>query len=138
LCAKITHKFRRLGGFETDWRDAYPGINAVTIMELREPPDPRRLELIFVIKYSVTRRIARGTPDYWDHATLLELAFLAADFDGAKAALSNSLASIREIFEPDTTARNLSLILESKAKRGESLPWMAKIIDRLRERTKPK
>ena len=33
-------------GFEADWRDAYPGINAVTLMELKEPPDPRREQLI--------------------------------------------------------------------------------------------
>ena len=24
-------------GFEADWRDAYPGINAVTLMEIRDP-----------------------------------------------------------------------------------------------------
>ena len=35
-----------LYGFEADWRDAYPGVNAVTLMELRDPPDPRRQELI--------------------------------------------------------------------------------------------
>ena len=29
-----------LKGFEADWRDAYPGMNAVTLMELRQPPDP--------------------------------------------------------------------------------------------------
>lgn len=28
-------------GFETDWRDAYPGVNAVTLMELKAPPDPQ-------------------------------------------------------------------------------------------------
>lgn len=32
-----------LHGFEADWRDAYPGINTVTLMEVKEPPDPRRL-----------------------------------------------------------------------------------------------
>ncbi len=68
-----------LKGFETDWRDAYPGINAATLMELREPPDPRRGEIIPVIQYSVTRRIAQGNPDYWDYATLLEVGLLAAN-----------------------------------------------------------
>src|SRR5208282_4649375 len=29
-------------GFEADWRDPYPGINAVTLMELQEKPDPAR------------------------------------------------------------------------------------------------
>jgi len=25
-------------GFEADWRGAHPGVNAVTFMELKEPP----------------------------------------------------------------------------------------------------
>ena len=67
-----------LKGFESDWRDAYPGVNAVTLMELRDPPDPRASARC---RLSATRstRIAAGKPDYWDHATLLELAVLAAD-----------------------------------------------------------
>ena len=66
-------------GFEADWRDAYPGINAVTLMELCDPPDPRQQQLLPVVAYAVERRIAAGKPDYWDHATRLELAVLARD-----------------------------------------------------------
>jgi hypothetical protein len=84
------------------------------------------------------RRIARGNPDYWDHATLLELAVLAADQQNAIAALINALAAIRDIFEPDTTANNLAMILEAKERRGESQAWMVKILEKLRERAKPK
>jgi len=75
--AKATSAY--LAGFESDWRDAYPGINAVTLMELAEPPDPRRLDLLPVVRYAVARRVASGKPDYWDHATQLELAVLAKD-----------------------------------------------------------
>src|SRR6266568_7606812 len=73
-----------LRGFEADWRDAYPGINAVTLMELRDPPDPRREKLFPVVTYAVEQKIAKGKPDYWDHATLLELAVLAKDQEGAE------------------------------------------------------
>ncbi len=45
-------------GFEADWRDAFPGINAVTLMELKEPPDPARFRLLPVVAYAVNRRIA--------------------------------------------------------------------------------
>src|SRR5664280_708640 len=125
-----------LKGFEADWRDAYPGVNAVTLMELHDPPDPRRMDLIPVVRYSVERRISKGAPDYWDYATLLELAMLASDQQKAFAALSSSLAAIREIFEPDTTARNLRLIVEAKGKRGELQPWMEKVVEKLAERAK--
>jgi hypothetical protein len=107
-------------------------------MELREPPDPRRREIIPVVQYSTARRIAGGNPDYWDHATLLELAVLAGDQQHAIAAMSNALAAIRDIFEPDTTANNLAMIFHAKERRGESEPWMAKIVERLRERANPK
>ena len=112
-----------LKGFETDWRDAYPGVNAVTLMELRDPPDPRREALMPVVRYAVERRIAAGKPDYWDHATLLELAVLGRDEGPATAALSDALANVREPWEAETTARNLRLIREARERRHEQIAW---------------
>lgn len=114
-------------GFETDWRDAYPGINAVTLMELKEPPDPKRNELIPVVAYAVERRIASGQPDYWDHATRLELAVLAKDEQKATNAAGDALASIREPWEPETTVRNLRLIREARERRQEEVRWAKEI-----------
>jgi tetratricopeptide (TPR) repeat protein len=108
-----------LTGFEADWRDAYPGINAVTLMELREPPDERRHALIPIVRYAVERRIARTGGDYWDRATLVELAVLARDREAARAALGQALAAVREPWEPKTTARNLGLIRAARQRRGE-------------------
>src|SRR4051794_16960919 len=116
-----------LRGFEADWRDAYPGVNAVTLMELRDPPDPRRKELLPVVRYAVQRRIAAGQPDYWDHATNLELAVLANKPKEADAALAKALAAIREPWEPETTARNLRLIREARERRGQAEPWLQKL-----------
>jgi hypothetical protein len=112
-----------LRGFQADWRDAYPGVNAATLMELREPPDPRREKLLPVVSYAVERRIASGKPDYWDHATRLELAILARDREGAECAVADALAAVREKWEPETTARNLRLIREARAARNEVLSW---------------
>jgi hypothetical protein len=125
-----------LKGFEADWRDAYPGINAVTLMELKEPPDPRREKLIPVVAYAVERRIAGGKPDYWDHATRLELAVLAKDEHGARDALGDALAAIREVWEPETTVRNLRLIREARERRGEMIPWAKEIEENLERRAK--
>lgn len=125
-----------LKGFEADWRDAYPGINAVTLMELKDPPDPRRLKLIPVVEYAVERRIAAGKPDYWDHATLLELAILSKDQQKAASALGHALALVRESWEPETTARNLRLIREIREQRNETMPWAKPIEEELERAAK--
>lgn len=118
-------------GFEADWRDAYPGINAITLMELREPPDPRRLEMVPVVSYSVKRRLAITTPDYWDYATLLELAVLGSDLTHANEWLGKALAAVREPWEPETTARNLGLIRNARHGRGENVDWLEEILAEL-------
>lgn len=125
-----------LEGFQTDWRDAYPGVNAVTLMELKDPPDPRRATLIPVVRYSVDRRIAAGRPDYWDHATLLELAVLGRDEPGAAKALADALACVRERWEPETTARNLRLIREARDRRKEPVAWASGVEQKLERRAK--
>ena len=122
-----------LRGFESDWRDAYPGVNAVTLMELKEPPDPERLKLVPVVRYGVERKVARGEPDYWDHATLLELAVLAKDQAAAELALGDALAAVREVWEPETTVRNLRLIREARERRGEDVAWARAAEDALAE-----
>ena len=120
-----------LKGFEADWRDAYPGINAVTLMDIKEPPDERRNELLPVVTYAVKRRIAGGKPDYWDYATLLELAVLAKHPDAARSALAQALAHVRESWEPETTARNLRLIREARERRGEDTSLETEIVGTL-------
>jgi tetratricopeptide (TPR) repeat protein len=120
-----------LKGFEADWRDAYPGVNAVTLMEVRQPPDPRREQVRPTVDYAAERKIASGKPDYWDYATRLELAVLAKDETRAGSALSDALAAIRESWEPETTARNLRLISEARAQRGEDAAWIGPIVQEL-------
>ena len=120
-----------LAGFESDWRDAYPGINAVTLMEMEEPVDARQAELLPVVRYAVTRRLAGKQPDYWDYATLLELSVLAADHQAAERALNDALAVIREPWEPETTARTLRLIQHAREARNIDSAWIAGIVSKL-------
>jgi hypothetical protein len=109
-----------LHGFEADWRDAYPGINALTLMVVRDPPDPRAKDLLPIVRYAVERKVAKtAKPDYWDQATLLEIAVLGSDSEAVRRFLGKALAVVREPWEPKTTARNLSLIRKSRAQRGE-------------------
>src|SRR5262249_5617866 len=115
-----------LSGFEADWRDAYPGINAITLMEIKDPPDPRRLDIVPVVRYAVSRRIA-GKPDYWDYATLLELEVLANDEGRAAEALGKALAAVRESWEPESTANNMNLIIQVRQRRNELQAWVQEI-----------
>jgi hypothetical protein len=126
-----------LKGFESDWRDAYPGVNAVTLMELREPPDPRQAQLVPVVTYAVERRIAAGKPDYWDYATLVELAVLGRDEPKVLDALASAVTAVREKWEPETTLRNVKLIAEARQARGEAVaPWVQTVMDELEARAK--
>jgi tetratricopeptide (TPR) repeat protein len=123
-----------LKGFEADWRDAYPGVNAVTLMEIKNPPDERRKRLVPVVTYAVDRRIARGQADYWDHATRLELAVLGKDVEAATSALADALASVREVWEPESTANNLRMIREARDARGEEVEWDEEVEQALLDR----
>jgi tetratricopeptide (TPR) repeat protein len=122
-----------LAGFEADWRDAYPGINAVTLMEMMPKPDPRQAEILPVVRYSAARKTARN-PDYWDHATMLELAVLARDPDDAKARLGDALMVAGTSWRLESTARNLRLIREMREGRGEDAAWIKGLEDTLKER----
>jgi hypothetical protein len=112
--------------------EPYPGVNAVTLMEMSEPVDARQAELIPIVRYAVKRRVASRLADYWDHATILELSVLGRDRGAAKDSLSDTLVAIREPWEPETTARNLRLIYEIRARRGEDVGWIQTIESELR------
>ncbi len=101
-------------------------------MEIREPPDPRRAKILPVVAYSTERRVAIGEPDYWDYATLLELAVLGNDYDAADAAITNALAQSPPAWQTESTAGNLELIRAARQKRGETVDWADDIERELR------
>jgi hypothetical protein len=120
-------------GFESDWRDTYPGINAVQLMELREPPDPRRAELLPVVTYSVRRRIESKQPDYWDYATLLELAMLDNDEQKVMNALPRALAADPEGWQAKSTLATVRRLRGVREARGQVPAWMTEVERALEE-----
>jgi tetratricopeptide (TPR) repeat protein len=125
-------------GFESDWRDAYPGINAVQLMELSHPPDSRQAELLPVVTYSVKRRIDSKQPDYWDYATLLELALLNADGEAAMDALSKALAADPLPWQARSTLATVLRLGRARQERGTPLPdWVAEVELTLTEASQP-
>lgn len=123
-------------GFMADQRDAYPGINAVTLLEIRGDPESLALKtrLAPVVQFAVERRLDIATADYWDHATMLELAVIRNEPEVAGEHLGNSLAAIRESWEPQTTENNLQMIVEARRSRGEQTDWLEKIIKALQQK----
>lgn len=120
-------------GFETDWRDAYPGINALTLLDVKGDGRSLKLkaELLPLVRFAVKQRLKSGKPDYWDHATLLELAVLDGDEQAAARDLADALARVRESWEPVTTARNLRLIRDGRSARGTVPAWLDRILAEL-------
>jgi MAP3K TRAFs-binding domain len=119
-----------LQGFEADWRDAYPGVNALTLMERQDKPDPRKAKILPVVQYSVTRKVAKNA-DYWDYATLLELAVLGDDREAAEDNLSEVTAVARHVWEVQSTKRNLGLIRNAREARNEDAAWIEAIENEL-------
>jgi hypothetical protein len=93
-------------------------------MELQDRPDPRQSEMLPLVRYAAARK-ARQAPDYWDYATLLELAVLARDHDDAHDKLSEATGIAKQSWHIETTARNLSLIRKAREARGEDAAWIA-------------
>jgi hypothetical protein len=122
-----------LEGFQADWRDAYPGVNALTLMDRLDPPDPRKEQVLPVVRYAVTRKLA-SNPEYWDHATLLELAVLANDREDAQDKLSDTTAAECKAWMLKSTARNLGLTRAARAARGEDAAWIGELERELLEK----
>jgi tetratricopeptide (TPR) repeat protein len=120
-------------GFEADWRDAYAGINAITLLEIRGDTDAlvRKGELAPVVRFAVKQRLKSSKPDYWDYATLLEIAVLENDETEANRQLANAVAAMREPWEPETTANNLCLIQRARRDRDITQPWLEGTISAL-------
>ena len=124
-------------GYMADQRDAYPGVNLVTLLDVKG--DRKSLEetarVVPVVRFAVEQRLAVTAPDYWDHATMLELAVLANDEDEALAQLANAVAVIRETWEPGTTANNLRMIERARRARNVDTAWLEAIVKDLERRT---
>ena len=119
-------------GFEADWRDHYPGVNAVTLLDIRGEEENLAVkdELLPVVRYSASRRL-QGEPDYWDYATLLELDVLADDEESAADHLADAVTSVRETWEPETTINNLKMIQAARLERGRKQEWVDDVITEL-------
>ncbi len=121
-----------LKGFEVDSRDYYPGVNAVSLMEICN--DPRIKELTPIVSYAALQKIKCKIPNYWDYATLVELAVIGNDKDKAFEYLETTVTFPRVEFERNTTIVNLQRILDKRQKENpaENYNWIEEVIAALK------
>lgn len=123
-------------GFEADWRDAYPGINAVTLLELKGEKE-KITKLAPVVEYAVLRKMEKKVPDYWDYATLLELSVIEGNEAKAKDYLKKAIACpIEGDWMLNTTIKNMKLITDTRKTRGEETALPEKITGYLQAQKK--
>lgn len=124
-------------GVSADPRDAYPGINLVTLLARRGGPgDGDRIdEMAPVVAFALSRRQAEESNDYWDVATVLELAALQSAWAVAERCQGRLTLLRSEPWMFKTTAANLEIIAGTFEKRaGTRPPELETIIAALLER----
>ncbi len=111
-------------GFEADPRDAYPGINLLTLLTNRDAAGDRERigALSPVVAFALSRRGVDRSSDYWDIATALELAVLSADWAAAERAAGRLSLVKSEPWMFATTADNLEILAAAFARRDGSAP----------------
>jgi len=118
-------------GFDADWRDAYPGVNLVTLAELAGKRDLVK-EYLPVVEFSAKRRM--DNPDYWDLATLSELKVIEGDVSKAQDYLSDAITYIpdNESWMLETTLNNFEMIKDAREHREEDVSELNQLIKEMK------
>ena len=120
-------------GFESDPRDYYPGVNAVNLMI--EKGDLKQAgQLLPLVNFAVARRGGAASSDYWDLATVLELAAIGSDWESANAVLPKTLAAAKFPWHAETTIANLETLQQARQQSGAVDPRLGEIISYLKQR----
>ncbi len=114
-------------GFEADIRDAYPGVNYITCLEL-SGDKKTATRLIPAVENAVITKMNRKTPDYWDYATLLELAVIEGRFVEASEFFEKADTLTPKPWMLNTTKGNLERMVVFRKERGEDTAGIEEII----------
>ncbi len=124
-------------GFECEPVDFYPGVNAVSLLAQRgtAAAEQELARLMPLVTFAVARRGGANSADYWDRATVLELAVIGRDDSATKATLPGVLAAASAGWMAGTTADNLDMILSvRKRKKGEKTATLRDCVKALRQK----
>jgi tetratricopeptide (TPR) repeat protein len=110
-------------GFESDPRDYYPGVNAISL--LIQKGDAEALKeverLVPLVSFAVARRGGASSSDYWDLATVLELACIGEDWTTAGRVLPKAIMVATDSFKTATTIANLRLLKQARERTGRDV-----------------
>jgi hypothetical protein len=122
-------------GFECEPADYYPGVNAITLLIQKgtKAAQKEAERLTPLVSFAVARRGGAASDDYWDLATVLELAMIGRDGEAAQAVLAKVLNAAKAAWMANTTADNLSLLLDLR-KAQEDTTLLAQTVQALRKR----
>ena len=120
-------------GFEADWRDAFPGINALTMLELKGQREELQA-LAPVVKYAVIRKMTARETDYWDCTVLIEIAIFENNETDVRRYLSRAFScAIEGSWMLDTTIKTMRLIDSFRTKRGEDTSLLEIALNQLQD-----
>ena len=124
-------------GFECEPADYYPGVNAITLLLQKgtEEAQKEAERLTPLVSFAVARRGGAASSDYWDLATVLELAMVGRDYEATDEVLPRVLDVATAGWMPETTAANLELIKNLRQGK-EDTSKLEDIVAALRARAK--
>lgn len=120
-------------GFESDPRDYYPGVNAVTLLVQKGDEDSLKEagRLAPLVSFAVARRGGAKSSDYWDLATVLELSVISEDWKMAVRVLPKMLAAAKAAWHIKTTLDNMQLVKAAWEGSGHGTAELGGIIHEL-------
>ncbi len=123
-------------GFESDPRDYYPGVNAITMLIAKGDADSLKEadRLVPLVSFAVARRGGPSSTDYWDLATVLELSATANDWNMAARVLPKVMAAAEASWMIKTTRDNLVLLNQARQHASQAIPELQELIAQLEAR----
>jgi len=120
-------------GFEADPRDYYPGVNAITLLMQKDDTEALKevVRLLPLVNFAVERRGGASSVNYWDLATVLELACIGDDWATANRVLPKVILAATNSFETATTLGNLRLLKQALERRAREVAKLDVILDEL-------
>jgi hypothetical protein len=104
-------------GFRADPRDYYPGIDLATLLAIQNSDESltELREVLPAVSFALARLGGLDSNDYWQVASVLEVAVLGNDWKMADRALRRALALGAYPWMTQTTANNLRILRDASS-----------------------